>query len=79
MSLANEVVNSSGQPVTARIGVVTSTGPLVVDVQGTLFTNLGLVGTAPSVGDTVLLLGQAVKGSNSSGSSWVCLGEIVPG
>lgn len=78
MSLSDEIVNKSGQPLTARVGVVTSTVPLVVDVQGTPFTELGRIGTLPSLGDTVLLLGQAVKGSSSSGSSWICLGTIVP-
>lgn len=78
MSLSAQIVNNAGQPLTARIGVVTSTVPLVVNVQGTPFTDLGLVGALPSLDDTVLLLGQSVKGSSSSGSSWVCMGAIVP-
>lgn len=77
MSFSNEIVNKAGQPLTARIGVVVSTSPLIVNVQGSNFDELGLVGTLPSLNDTVLLLGQSVKGSSSSGSSWVCLGTIV--
>lgn len=79
MSLSEEISRSAGQPVTARVGVVVGVSPLQVDVQGTIFSapNLGVVGTVPSLGDNVLLLGQAVKGSKSSGSSWVVLGRIV--
>lgn len=79
MSLNKQIFKAAGQPLTARIGVVVDTTPLVVDVQGTRFTELGLVGTAPAIGDNVLLLGQSVLGSSSSGSSWVCLGTIVAG
>ena len=78
MNLNQEIVNVAGQPLTGRVGVVTSTSPLEVTVQGTPYTNLGRIGTLPSMGDTVLLLGQAVKGAKTSGSSWVCLGTIVP-
>lgn len=77
MSLANEIFSAAGQPVTARVGVVVSTSPFQVQVQGEVFNNVGRIGTAPAVGATVLLLGQAVKGSRSSGSSWVCMGQIV--
>ena len=80
MSLVNEISNAAGQPLTARVGIVVDTSPLQVDVQGTIFqgVNLGYVGTLPSLGDVVLLLGQAVKGSKSSGSSWVVMGKINP-
>lgn len=80
MSLSEQIINSAGQPATIRIGVVTSTSPLQVTVQGTVFSSpsLGRIGAAPALGATVLLLGQAVKGSKSSGSSWVIMGQIVP-
>lgn len=80
MSLSEQIINSSGQPATIRIGTVTSTSPFEVTVQGAVFAspNLGRIGTAPGLGATVLLLGQAVKGSKSSGSSWVVMGEVVP-
>lgn len=77
MNLGNEISNVAGQPLTARVGTVTSTSPLTVDVQGTSFTDLGLIGSAPSLGATVLLLGQSVKGAKSSGSSWICMGTIT--
>lgn len=79
MSLTDSIINAAGQPLTARVGVVTSTSPFTVDVQGTLIAgpNLGIVGAVPSLGDNVLLLAQAVRGANSSGSSWVCMGTIT--
>jgi hypothetical protein len=79
MSLADAIILAAGQPATIRVGVVTSSSPLKVDVQGTIFTRLGRIGAAPSVGATVLLLGQSVRGAASSGSSWVVLGQIVAG
>lgn len=77
MSLVEQIANSSGQPVTARIGTVVSTAPFRVQVQGQIFNEVGLIGAAPGLGAVVLLLGQAVKGSKSSGSSWVVMGEIT--
>lgn len=75
--LSNEIFNTAGQPVTSRVGVVTSISPFQVEVQGEIFSNLGLIGSTPALGSTVLLLGQSVKGSRTSGSSWVCIGAIV--
>lgn len=79
MSFADQIFDAAGQPATIRIGVVTSTSPFEVTVQGTPFRGLGLlnVAPAPGLGATVMLVGQAVKGSKSSGSSWVVLGEII--
>lgn len=79
MSFPEQIVNSAGQPATVRVGTVVSTSPLTVEVQGEPFTNLGLlnVAAAPGLGAVVLLLGQAVKGAKSSGSSWIILGEII--
>ena len=79
MSLVKQINRAAGQPLTARVGIVVSSSPLRIDVQGTIFDTaggLGLIGSAPSVGDTVLLLGQSVLSSKSSGSSWVCMGTI---
>lgn len=78
MSQPDAIVDAAGMPATVRVGIVVSVLPLTVSVQGTPFQGLGRIGTMPAVGDTVLLLGVAVKGSASSGSSWVVLGEIIP-
>jgi hypothetical protein len=80
VSLVDQITRAAGQPLTARIGVVVSTAPLRINLQGTIIgaPNLGIVGTTPSLGDNVLLLGQAVKGAKTSGSSWVCMGTINP-
>jgi len=80
VSLPNAISNAAGQPITARVGTVVSTSPFQVDVQGSIFqgATLGIIGTPPGLGAIVLLLGQAVKGSKSSGSSWVVIGEINP-
>lgn len=76
MSLAGSIAEVAGQPATMRVGVVTSTSPLTVNVQGTPFTGMGRIGAVPAVGSTVLMLGQSVQGSRSSGSSWVVVGVI---
>lgn len=80
MSLSDQIIGSGGQPSTVRIGVVTSTSPFEVTVQGTVFTELGFLNVAalPSLGAVVVLLGQSVRGAKSSGSSWIVLGEVVP-
>ena len=80
MSLSEQIVDAAGQPAVIRIGIVTSTSPFEVTVQGTVIgaPNLGRIGSAPSLGATVLLLGQAVHGSKSSASSWVVMGQVVP-
>lgn len=80
MSFSAEIINTAGQPLTARVGTVIDTSPFQVDVQGTIFQGdrLGIIGSTPAVGSVVLLLGQSVKGAKSSGSSWVVMGEINP-
>lgn len=78
MSQPDAIVDAAGMPATVRVGIVVSTSPLLVSVQGTVFRDLGRIGSLPAVDDVVLLLGIAVKGSASSGSSWVVLGEIIP-
>jgi hypothetical protein len=79
VSFTDQIFNAAGQPATVRVGVVTSTSPFEVTVQGAVFTGLGLLNVAapPGLGAVVLLLGQAVKGAKSSGSSWIVLGEII--
>jgi hypothetical protein len=77
VSLPAAIEDRVGQSATIRVGLVVGVSPLRVEVQGTVFNELGLCGTMPSVGDRVLLLGQAVAGGASSGSSWVCMGRIV--
>lgn len=77
MSLAGAVSDAAGQPATVRVGVVVSATPLQVNVQGSVMEGLGRIGALPAVGDTVLLLGQSMRGSGSSGSSWVVLGKII--
>jgi hypothetical protein len=80
VSLSGEIFNAAGQPLTARVGIVVSSSPLQINVQGTIFegASLGLIGSAPSVDDVVLLLGQSVKGAKTSGSSWIVMGTINP-
>lgn len=80
MSLSGAINDAAGQPATVRVGTVVGTSPLRVSVQGTVFEGdaLGLIGSAPSLGATVLLLGQSVRGARSSGSSWVILGTLQP-
>lgn len=78
--LAGAIFDAAGQPATVRVGVVEATGPLQVNVQGTIIAgeSLGRIGPLPAVGDRVLLLGQSVKGASSSASSWVILGTLLP-
>lgn len=80
MNLTDEIFDSSGQPATIRIGVVTSTSPFEVTVQQSIFRNLGLLNVAPppALNAVVILVGQSVRGSKSSGSSWIVLGEVIP-
>lgn len=74
MSLADNISKDRGQPATVRIGTVVSVAPLVVSVQGALFTDVGSVGDLV-VGDVVALLGQSAV--SADGSSWLALGDIV--
>lgn len=75
MSFADQISKDRGQPATVRIGTVVSLLPLVVSVQGTLFTDVGSVGQL-AVGDVVALLGQSAV--SADGSSWMALGQITP-
>lgn len=78
MTMPSAVLGAIGSPCTIRIGVVTQTSPLRVDVQGTLFKNLGVIGSVPSVGDKVALIGQSTS-VTSSPSSWLVLGVVTSG
>lgn len=78
MSLADQISKDRGQPATVRIGVVTSTLPLIVSVQGTPFEDVGVLdGYIPIVGHVVALLGQSAV--SADGSSWLALGHLVAG
>ena len=78
MTLPTAVIGAVGQPASVRIGVVTSTAPLRVNVQGTLFRELGYIGALPSVGDTVALVGQSSSVGSDPGS-WLVLGVVQNG
>lgn len=74
--LPQQIVNDRGRPAVTRVGTVTSTSPLLVDVQGATFTSIGRLSSyTPTLGDTVLVLGQSAI--TSRGTSWVILGKIV--
>lgn len=76
MSLADQISKDRGQPATVRIGVVASVAPLVVTVQATPVTNVGVIGGyIPAVGHTVALLGQSAV--SADGSSWLALGRVA--
>lgn len=74
--LADEIVKDRAQPGVVRIGVVTSSAPLLIDVQGTEYRNVGVLGGyIPAVGQVVALLGQSAV--SADGSSWLTLGQVV--
>ena len=78
--LADAVVDAAGQPLTSRVGTILAVNPIQVDVCGTVL-NPGVVGCVssylPRSGDTVVLVGQAVEGADSSGSTWLIVGACV--
>lgn len=79
--LAESTREAVGQPSSVRIGTVTSTSPLVVSVQGALFNSaaLGVLSSyTPAAGDVVILLGQSTT-TGSDPTSWVILGQVLPG
>lgn len=78
MTLPTAVVGAVGQPSSVRTGTVVSINPLRVDVQGTLFTDLGLIGGMPKVGEVVALIGQSTS-VTSSPSSWLVIGSLYSG
>lgn len=78
--LADAVVDAAGQPLTSRVGTILAVNPIQVDVGGTVL-NPAVVGCVssylPRTGDTVVLVGQAVEGADSSGSTWLIVGACV--
>jgi hypothetical protein len=78
MSFVSSISEVPGAPASVRIGVVTSTAPLRVNVQGTEYQDLGYIGSLPGLGDTVALLGQSTS-VTSSPSSWLVLGTVING
>lgn len=75
--LPAQIRANPGSPASVRIGVVVSLSPLVVDVQGALFTNLGrLTSYTPAVGHVVVVLGQS-SSSSVDPTSWVVIGNVV--
>jgi hypothetical protein len=81
--LAEQSAVTPGQPSTVRTGTITAVsaaGVIQVTMGGTVIDNasLGISGFyRPRVGDTVALLGQSVEGSQSSGSTWLIIGQIT--
>lgn len=77
-SLAGQVQEAAGAPGSVRIGLVTSTSPLVITAQGVQFRGIGVLASyTPVAGDTVALLGQSPT-SGSDPSSWLVLGKVNP-
>lgn len=78
MSFPDAIATTRGEPASIRIGVVTSTSPLWVNVQGSIFKHLGYIGSLPSLGDTVAIIGQSTS-VTASPSSWLVLGAVQSG
>lgn len=78
MTLPSVIGDAIGTPASVRVGVVVDDSPLRVNVQGTVYRTLGYIGTLPSIGDNVALLGQS-SSVTSSPSTWLVLGKITPG
>lgn len=79
-SLSGQIARTGGLPATVRIGTVVQDDPLIVSVQGVLYSQeaVGVLETGiPVVGDAVALLGQsALVGGDPA--SWIVLGRIRP-
>jgi len=74
MGLPQQIIFDRGRPAITRVGTVVSVGPLQVEVQGTVFDEVGVLnGYTPLVGDTVILLGQSAV--TARGASWIALGR----
>ena len=75
-SLPTQVRTAVGQPATVRIGKVVTVSPLTVDVQGSVLTDVGVLGSyLPAVGDTTPLLGQSPQ-SGSDPTTWLAMGNV---
>lgn len=80
LDLADAVVDAAGQPLTSRVGTIRGVNPIEVDIGGTIL-NPAVVGCVssylPRTGDTVAVVGQAVEGADTSGSTWLIVGAAV--
>lgn len=78
--LATAVTATAGQPVTSRVGTILAVNPIQVEMGGTVLEP-EVVGCAssyiPRAGDTVVLMGQAVEGGDTSGSTWMIIDAVV--
>lgn len=76
-NLADVIQSAAGQPASVRIGQVTSTSPLTIDVQGASFRSAGVLSSyTPVVGHVVALLGQSTA-SGTDPTSWLVLGRVL--
>jgi hypothetical protein len=76
--LSAVIQTAAGQPSSVRIGVITSTAPVTVNVQGALFVGVGVLSSyTPVVNHVVALLGQSTS-SGTDPTSWLVLGQIIP-
>lgn len=76
-NLADVIQSAAGQPASVRIGRITSTSPVTVDVQGASFRDAGVLSSyTPVVGHVVALLGQSTA-SGSDPTSWLILGRVI--
>jgi hypothetical protein len=79
-SLTGQIAQAAGLPASVRIGTVVQANPLIVSVQGVLYSQeaVGVVEPGvPLVGDAVALLGQSAL-SGGDPTSWLVLGRIRP-
>ena len=80
MGLLDQIGKDRGQPASVRMGIVTSTSPLIIGVQGTNYDadSVGLLDTyVPTIGDNVALVGQS--SISTDGSSWLAVGGTRAG
>lgn len=79
-SLSGQIAQAAGLPSSVRIGTVVQADPLIVSVQGVLYSQeaVGVLETGiPAVGEAVALLGQSgLVGGDPA--SWIVLGRIRP-
>lgn len=76
-SLTQQIAAAPGQPSSVRIGVVDSTLPTIIKVQGVAFNDVGFLNSYanPQPGDVVALLGQSSQ-AGTDPTSWLCLGRV---
>lgn len=75
-SLSDAIKGVPGQPASVRVGRVVTARPLSVDVQGTVFDDVGVIGSyVPLAGDVVALVGQC-SNAGSDPASWMVVGTL---